>query len=366
MVKVKLEKVTKKFGRVVAVNDVTLTINEGGFYVILGPSGSGKSTLLYLLAGIYKPSSGRIFFDGEDVTDKPPSARNVGLVFQNYALYPHMTVYDNIAYPLKLRKMRREVMDRRIKEVAEFLHIDKLLNRYPHQLSGGQQQRVALARALVKEPKVLLLDEPLSNLDALLRIYIRAELKRIQQELKITTIYVTHDQAEALAMADKIVIINKGVIQQIGDPDTIYYSPKNVFVATFIGNPPSNTLRVEVVEGPCLSFGGSRMCFRGSRTHKLSQYVGKEVIVSFRPEDITILKDAKGEGLVIPAVVYEIEPLGREAIVTLSLGRDVFVKAVQPLQESKRIKLGVKVYMSVPERGIQIYDPDSEVNLDYL
>ncbi|MCD6323870.1 MAG: ABC transporter ATP-binding protein [Desulfurococcales archaeon] len=366
MVEIKLQDVTKKFGKVIAVNNVTLTIEEGGFYVFLGPSGSGKSTLLYLLAGIYKPTSGKIFFDGEDVTEKPPAERNVGLVFQSYALYPHMTVYDNIAYPLKLRGAPKEVMDRKVKEVAEFLHIDKLLERYPHQLSGGQQQRVALARALVKEPKVLLLDEPLSNLDALLRIYIRAELKRIQQDLKITTIYVTHDQAEALAMADKIVVINKGVIQQIGDPDEIYYNPKNVFVATFIGNPPSNTLRVKVVEGPCLSLGEWRTCFSGARAEKLRPYVGREVTVTFRPEDVKFSEVAEGEGVTIPAEVYEVEPLGRESIVTLSLGPEIFVKAVQPLQASKKLKLGKKVYISLLESSVKVYDPETETNLDYL
>ena len=235
MVEVRLEKVTKRFGRVVALDSVSLVFEDGKFTPLLGPSGSGKTTLLYTVAGIYKPTSGRIYFDGEDVTDLPPNKRNVGLVFQNYALYPHMTVYDNIAFPLRLRKMPERKIDERVREIAKLLHIDELLDRYPSQLSGGQQQRVALARALVKEPTVLLLDEPLSNLDALLRIMIRAELKRLQKDLGITTIYVTHDQAEALSMADTVVVIDKGRIQQVDTPQNVYNRPRNLFVASFIG-----------------------------------------------------------------------------------------------------------------------------------
>ncbi|RLF66263.1 MAG: sugar ABC transporter ATP-binding protein, partial [Thermoplasmata archaeon] len=194
MVNITLDNVTKKFGRVIAVNEASFKVNDGEFWVLLGPSGSGKTTLLYLISGIYKPTSGRIYFDDVDVTEMPPSERNVGLVFQNYALYPHMTVYENIAFPLRIQKRPQDEIDKKVREIAKMLHIENLLERYPAQLSGGQQQRVALARALVKEPSVLLLDEPLSNLDALLRLYIRAELKRLQRDLGITAIYVTHDQ----------------------------------------------------------------------------------------------------------------------------------------------------------------------------
>jgi inositol-phosphate transport system ATP-binding protein len=366
MVKIELKNVSKRFGKVIAVNNVNLTVEDGSFYVILGPSGGGKSTLLYLLAGIYKPSSGRIYFDGEDVTDLPPSKRNVGLVFQNYALYPHMTVYDNIAYPLKLRGESREEIDRKVREVSEFLHISKLLERYPHQLSGGQQQRVALARALVKKPKVLLLDEPLSNLDALLRIYIRAELKKIQQQLGITTVYVTHDQSEALAMADKIVVISKGVIQQIGDPDDIYYRPRNVFVATFIGNPPSNTLNAEVLPGPCLKAANLNYCAGGPLKNLLKGFEGRKVVLAFRPEDVIISESTIAPALSILAEVYEIEPLGREAIVTLSLSEDVFIKAVTPVRVAKELKISSKVAVKVSEESIKVFDMETGLNLEHL
>ncbi len=366
MVEIELENVSKRFGKVIAVNNVNLRVEDGSFYVILGPSGGGKSTLLYLLAGIYKPSSGRIYFDGEDVTDLPPSKRNVGLVFQNYALYPHMTVYDNIAYPLKLRGESREMIDREVREVSEFLHISKLLERYPHQLSGGQQQRVALARALVKKPKVLLLDEPLSNLDALLRIYIRAELKKIQQQLGITTVYVTHDQSEALAMADKIVVISKGVIQQIGDPDEIYYHPKNVFVATFIGNPPSNTLDAEVLSGPCLRIIGVNYCVSGTLKNLLKGFEGRKVILAFRPECVIINGSASSSAISLPAEVYEVEPLGREAIVTLSLGEEVFIKAVTAVRIARELRLSSKITVRINEESIKVFDRETGLSLEHL
>ena len=367
MVSIKLKDVTKRFGKVVAVNKVSLTIDEGRLYVLLGPSGGGKSTLLYLIAGIYKPTEGKIFFDDKDVTDLPPAERNVGLVFQNYALYPHMTVYENIAFPLKLRKEDPAKIDQKVREVTKFLHIEQLLDRYPAQLSGGQQQRVALARALVKEPSVLLLDEPLSNLDALLRIYIRAELKRIQQDLDITTVYVTHDQSEALAIADKIVVINKGVIQQIGDPDEIYDNPRNVFVATFIGNPPSNIVEGTVVSGrPCVNVLGSEVCFDGAISSKLMKFSGSRVLIAFRPENVQVLKEPVDEALNIKTEIYELEPLGRETIITLTPGREVFIKAVAPQKASRVFGLGEEVYATVKPDHIKIFDPETEVNIEYL
>ncbi len=235
MVTVRLENVVKRFGKVVAMDHVTLTINHGEFFSFLGPSGCGKTTTLRVIAGLEWSDEGRVYFDDQDVTDLPPYKRNTGMVFQNYALWPHMTVYDNVAYGLKIRKLPKDEIRRRVKEVLELVRLTGLENRYPTQLSGGQQQRVALARALVIEPKVLLLDEPLSNLDAKLRIEMREEIKKIQRKLGITTIYVTHDQEEAMVISDRIAVLNQGKVMQVGTPQELYSRPKNLFVATFLG-----------------------------------------------------------------------------------------------------------------------------------
>jgi spermidine/putrescine ABC transporter ATP-binding subunit len=235
MVRVKLENVYKRFGSVVAVDNVCLDILEGEFFTILGPSGCGKTTTLRIIAGLERVDSGRVLFDDVDVTNTPPYLRGTGMVFQNYALWPHMTVFDNVAFGLKIRKVGKDEIRRRVKEVLELVKLSGLEDRYPHQLSGGQQQRVALARALVIEPKVLLLDEPLSNLDAKLRVEMRGELKSLQRRLKITTIYVTHDQDEALTLSDRIAIMNNGRILQVSTPIDIYNKPRDLFVASFIG-----------------------------------------------------------------------------------------------------------------------------------
>ncbi|RLE71312.1 MAG: glycerol-3-phosphate ABC transporter ATP-binding protein, partial [Thermoprotei archaeon] len=248
MVEVKLVDLCKYFGPVKAVDHLNLHIKDREFVALLGPSGCGKTTTLLMIAGIYKPTSGYIYFGDEIVNDVPPKDRNVGMVFQSYALYPHMTVFDNIAFPLKLKKVPKQEIEKKVKEVAEFLRIAELLDRKPSQLSGGQQQRVALARALAKEPQIFLMDEPLSNLDAKLRIMMRAELKRMQKELGITTIYVTHDQVEAMTMADRIAVLNLGRLQQYGTPDELYNKPSNVFVAGFIGSPPMNFIDGSLVE----------------------------------------------------------------------------------------------------------------------
>ena len=366
MVEVRLEKVTKRFGRVVALDSVSLVFEDGKFTALLGPSGSGKTTLLYTVAGIYKPTSGRIYFDGEDVTDLPPNKRNVGLVFQNYALYPHMTVYDNIAFPLRLRKMPERKIDERVREIAKLLHIDELLDRYPSQLSGGQQQRVALARALVKEPTVLLLDEPLSNLDALLRIMIRAELKRLQKDLGITTIYVTHDQAEALSMADTVVVIDKGRIQQVDTPQNVYNRPRNLFVASFIGSPPSNILTAKVVprgEVACIEVEKARLCLEGERAAKLLRLGAGEVIVAFRPERARLGTEPRSDMLSIPGEVYVVETLGRENVVTLVVGASM-VKVVTPPNQVPGV--GETYYILVDPRDVMLFDPETELNIDYI
>lgn len=242
MARITLDKVTKSWGDTRVLQPMTLTIEDGEFVAVLGPSGCGKSTTLFLLAGLYAPTGGEIAFDGHNVNRIDARDRNVGIVFQSYALYPNLTVRQNIAFPLRFKNVPREEAARRVEEAASLVQISALLDRRPSQLSGGQQQRVALARALVKEPNILLLDEPLSNLDATLRITMRAELKNLQKRLKITTLIVTHDQIEAITMADRIICMNNGTIAQIGTPDDLYRRPNNLFVAGFIGTPPMNLL----------------------------------------------------------------------------------------------------------------------------
>ncbi|MGD2200846.1 MAG: ABC transporter ATP-binding protein [Candidatus Bathyarchaeota archaeon] len=235
MVEVELRGVTKRFGDVVAAGDVTLGIQDGEFFTFLGPSGCGKTTTMRIIAGLEYPDEGQIFFNGEDVTELPSFRRNTGMVFQNYALWPHMKVFENVAYGLKVRKVSSGEIEDRVQEALELVHLEGLGDRFPSQLSGGQQQRVALARVMVINPSVLLLDEPLSNLDAKLRVEMREEIKELQKELGITTIYVTHDQEEAMAVSDRIAIQNEGVIRQVGTPSEIYSNPMDIFIATFIG-----------------------------------------------------------------------------------------------------------------------------------
>ncbi len=359
MVRIALEGITKRFGDFTALRSITLKINDKEFMALLGPSGSGKSTLLYTIAGIYRPTEGRIYFDGKDITDIPPKDRNVGLVFQNWALYPHMKVFDNIAFPLELRKAPKQDIEAKVREVSQMLHIEDLLDRYPWQLSGGQQQRVAIARALVKEPDVLLLDEPLSNLDALLRIEVRAELKRLQKELGITAVYVTHDQAEALAMADRIAVIRAGKILQVGTPDEVYYRPKYRFVGGFLGNPPMNFVDAEVENG-YLNVYGSRIQIPAQYRALIEKLGVREILLGFRPHDAEVVRGA-AEGLA--GEVYSFEPLGREQIVTISVN-GAFVKVFAP--EGEHFSFGERVTVKLREDRIVLFDRKTEKALEFL
>ena len=309
--KVELQNLTKIFpGRnkkvheeVVAVNNFTFTIPDGQLVGLLGPSGCGKSTTLYMISGLQQPSGGKIFFGEDDVTDLPAESRGVGLVFQNYALYPHMTVKQNILFPLQNLKgpdkMDKEQMLERAYEAAKLVQIDELMDRKPSELSGGQQQRVAIARALVKMPRVLLLDEPLSNLDARLRLQTREEIRRIQRETKITTVFVTHDQEEAMSISDMIVVMKLGVLQQIGKPQDIYDDPTNLFVAKFLGTPPINVFSGRV-EGGKLYIGEDAVL-------DLAGVEDKNVIVGVRPEGF--IPDENG---VFTCQLNNIEVMGRD------------------------------------------------------
>lgn len=357
MARIVLENITKKFGKVNALDGVNLQIEEGEFVVLLGPSGSGKTTLMYLIAGIYKPTSGRILFNGEDVTNLPPKERNVGLVFQNWALYPHMKVFENIAFPLTLKKLDRKTIQERVLQVASMLKIDSLLDRYPWQLSGGQQQRVAIARALVKQPQILLFDEPLSNLDALLRISVRTELKRLQKDLNITSVYVTHDQAEALAIADRIAVINNGKLVQVGTPDEIYYRPKHTFVASFVGNPPANLLKIEH-DGKTFLMEGKAI---EAPAALLEKFPSKKIIVGFRPEKALLLDRTIPNALCVEVRVYEVESMGREQIVTVSI-ENKMAKVLRPSEE--KFHIGQKLYLCVELKDLILFDFDTNETLN--
>jgi len=355
MVRVKLDHVSKYFGRVRAVDDIYLEVNHGEFVTLLGPSGCGKTTTLLMIAGIYKPTKGRIYFDDVDVTDLPPKDRNVGMVFQSYALYPHMTVYENIAFPLRIKKLPKNEIDRKVREVAKLLKIDHLLDRRPAQLSGGQQQRVALARALVKEPDVLLLDEPLSNLDALLRVYMRAELKRLQKELKITTIYVTHDQVEALSMSDRVVVMNEGKIQQVGTPEEIYAKPANVFVASFIGTPPMNIIRCLYDEKTnALQCPGFVYSLPDQWREVLSARTSDEILLGIRPEDVRIVEPSEGIEPHARAEVLVVEPLGRDIVITAALSEESTMKIVA--RPGTRISIGERLGLRFELEKVHLFD----------
>ncbi len=351
MVRVRLENLSKHFGKVKAVDNLNLEIKDGEFISLLGPSGCGKTTTLLMVAGIYKPTKGYIYFDDRVMNDVEPRDRNVGMVFQSYALYPHMSVFDNIAFPLKLKKVPKNEIRNRVVRVARMLGIYELLDRKPGQLSGGQQQRVALARALVKEPDIFLMDEPLSNLDAKLRIQMRAELKHLQRELGITTIYVTHDQVEAMTMSDRIAVLNKGKLQQYGTPDELYNRPANLFVAGFIGSVPIN-----FIEGTIRRQDGDLILDGIDYIFKIpKEYIGildhidegEDIILAVRPEHIHI---KRGE---YTGKVYVVEPLGRDKIVHIDIGAGI-IRALVPGEED--VNEGDKIKFTFDTTRLHFFD----------
>jgi multiple sugar transport system ATP-binding protein len=304
-----LKNISKSFGNVTVLKNINLKINKGEFFVLLGPTGSGKSTLLRIIAGLEEPDTGEIVLNGKVINELDPSKRNIAMVFQNYALYPHMTAFNNIAFPLRMRGVNKTVINEKINEIAKLLNITHLLNKYPYQLSGGEQQRVALARALVRNPEIFLLDEPLSNLDAKLRVKLRFELRKLlHDQLGITTVYVTHDQVEAMTMADRIAVINKGEISQIDSPLELYNNPKNTFVASFIGVPSMNFLPAYISAGT-ITFGNYTIRF-----HDKIDIMNRGIIIGIRPQHIKI-----DEGGVKAKVIGE-ERLGSGYIIHAILG----------------------------------------------
>jgi multiple sugar transport system ATP-binding protein len=311
MSSVKLEQISRKFDKTIAIDDISFEIPDGEFWVLVGPSGCGKSTLLRIIAGLDTATSGNLSIGNRIVNDVPARDRDVAMVFQNYALYPHMTVAENLGFGMQMRGADTQVIKERINAVAKSLSIDLLLDRKPHQLSGGQQQRVALGRAIARSPQVFLLDEPLSNLDAALRDDTRTELKQLHQQVGITTIYVTHDRVEAMTLADRIVVLDCGRIQQIATPQAIYARPANQMVATFIGTPPMNIIPTIYQDG-VWQIGGQQLCCLLESTTQLALRNGQGINLGIRPEHLTIaLKDA-AESLSV--IIQVIEPLGREIL----------------------------------------------------
>ncbi|QOJ79148.1 ABC transporter ATP-binding protein [Infirmifilum lucidum] len=355
MVRVRLENVSKTFkGGVDAVKNLNLEVKDKEFVVLLGPSGCGKTTTLLMIAGVYKPNSGYIYFDDTIVNDLEPKDRNIGMVFQSYALYPHMTVYENIAFPLRLKKLPKQEIDARVREVSSMLKIEDLLNRKPSQLSGGQQQRVALARAIVKQPQLFLMDEPLSNLDAKIRVEVRAELKRLQRELGITTIYVTHDQAEAMSLADRIAVMNRGELQQYATPEELYNNPANTFVASFIGSPPANLLDAEVVlePHPRVEVAGASFALPEDLAGVFKERGETRVTIMLRPEHIKV---KRGKGF----TVYSTEWLGREEYAFLRAPDGSLVRAV--LSPEERFDVGEEVEIAFDFRKVHFYKRSGEL-----
>jgi multiple sugar transport system ATP-binding protein len=303
-----------------AVEKCNLEIHEGEFLVLLGPSGCGKTTTMRMIVGLEEVSAGKVFIGNEDVTEKPIQKRNVGMVFQNYAVWPHMTVYENIAFPLKLKGLSKDKIKKQINKVADMTNISDYLTRYPTQLSGGQRQRVAVARAVAFQPKVFLMDEPLSALDAKLRESMRTELKQIQKTLKATTVFVTHDQAEAMSLADRIVVMNEGKIVQIGTPEQIYHDCNNMFIADFIGTPPTNFIDVKISQmKDKIKIIHNDFSFNADliKTNTLNKYVDKEIILGVRPEDIKIANDENEIKLNLTHILTE--PQGSYKVVVCEL-----------------------------------------------
>ncbi len=328
---IRLENVRKSFGKVIAVKDMDLVVEPAEFLVLLGPSGCGKTTTLRCIAGLERVDQGRVYIGGRDVTELPPAKRGIAMVFQSYAVFPHMTVAQNIAFGLRMRHTPKEEIKRAVKEVAELLQIDELLDRYPSQLSGGQRQRVAVARALVMRPEVLLMDEPLSNLDALLRLQMRAELKKLHREVGTTTVYVTHDQIEALSLGDRIAVMREGEIVQLDTPHEVYDRPATVFVGGFIGTPPMNFLRAEVksADGKIyLAVGNFSVEVHEEWQGKLQGMVGETLILGIRAENIEV-RPTPEEGA-LPAQVIVAEPLGSQQLLTVQVGGDVLKVATSP------------------------------------
>ncbi len=359
MATVELKNIRKVYsGDVVAVKDANIHIADKEFVVLVGPSGCGKTTTLRMVAGLEEISGGDLLIDGNRMNDIPPKDRDIAMVFQNYALYPHMNVYDNMAFGLKIRKFPKQEIDTRVKEAAKILDIEALLDRKPKALSGGQRQRVAVGRAIVRYPKVFLFDEPLSNLDAKLRVQMRAEISALHYRLQATMIYVTHDQVEAMTMSDKIVVMRDGVIQQIGPPLELYNHPVNHFVAGFIGSPPMNFLHAEIQKvGAKVSAKIEDHSIELRNVKAYAEYVGKNAVLGIRPENLKIV-DGATKGKTFEAKVEIIEPLGAEVHLYITMGKQQLIARVPP---SREYEVGETIYFAPDTKKLHLFDVETEI-----
>jgi multiple sugar transport system ATP-binding protein len=352
---IRLENITKSFGSATIIKGLDLTINEGEFFTFVGPSGCGKSTILNMIAGLEPASGGEILFDGKVVNGLSPKERDIAMIFQSYALYPHMTAYENIAFPLRMRKELPGRIDSEVRRIAELLGLGEFLSRKPKALSGGQRQRVALGRAIVRKPKVFLMDEPLSNLDARLRIEMRAELKNLHRELGITTVYVTHDQGEAMGLSDRIAVLDNGELQQCAPPRDVYRSPANTFVAGFIGSPPMNLFPCRVLKRSPLELDCNSMVLT-PRVNAAPDV--DELIVGIRPEDVTVGSGTAAAGF--SATVSVIEPVGSIVWVDARWKNSTIRAMTRPEQE---IGAGSEVSFSFAQDRILLFDAVSKRRL---
>ena len=361
MAEIRIERVFKTFGDKIAVNDANLVIEDREFLVLLGPSGCGKTTLLRAIAGLGMADSGRISIGGRDVTYLPPGQRKISMVFQSYAIFPHMTVRDNIGFGLKMNKVDATETARRVDEAAELLHIEELLDRRPSDMSGGQRQRVAVARALAMQAEVVLMDEPLSNLDALLRLEMRAELKKLLADIGATTVYVTHDQIEALSMGDRVAVMRNGELQQVDVPSTVYESPANRFVGSFIGNPPMNFLEGTVQrggDGASVDVGGHRLDPEPTLASTLAGLSGDSVVLGIRAENMETLLDPGPD--TVPVVVDVVEPLGSQNLLTVDMAGHRLKVSTHPTFPAKS---GETLHLRFPADQIRWIDPSSDLVL---
>ena len=368
MASVNFEHVYKRFGDVVAVNDLDIKVFDKEFLVFVGPSGCGKTTSLRLLAGLEEISDGRIMIGDRVVNDVPPKDRDIAMVFQSYALYPHMSVYDNMAFGLKLRKVPKAEIDKRVKQAAEILGIAQLLDRKPRQLSGGQRQRVAVGRAIVRDPAVFLFDEPLSNLDAKLRVQTRAEISKLHQRLGTTFIYVTHDQVEAMTMATRIAVMKDGLLQQVDSPQNLYDHPGNVFVAGFIGSPSMNFFDATLVEQDGKMFidaGSFKLPIPESKRTKYIAQKGRTIIFGIRPDDVHAANFAPPGITPAPlkADVDVTELMGNEIFLYLLTGKKQFIARVDPRTHARA---GESIDLIVNMDNMHLFDPQTEMTLDAL
>jgi multiple sugar transport system ATP-binding protein len=357
LAQITIKNLTKRFGNTVAVNGMDLQIADREFMVLLGPSGAGKTTTLRCVAGLEKPEEGDIRFDDQPMVGVAPALRDVAFVFQSYALYPRKTVYENIASPLIARKTPKAEIDRKVQEVTRKLHIEKLLNRKPSQLSGGEQQRVALCRAMVRQPKCFLMDEPLTNLDFKLRVEMRTELKHLHSDLNTTFFYVTNDQIEALSLADRIAVLNQGVLQQVDTPENVYDHPVNRFVATFIGNPTMNLLGCHLNgDGePALAAEGWKMTIPADKRDLIRKSGSDSVLLGVRAEDVA-LKTQQEDGA-IPGEIFAIEPLGDRNIYDIKLGQSI-VRVKTPA--TVNMPAGANVFLGLNKSRIHLFDPRTD------